>query len=223
MKYSSKLIADAVAEFTKLPGIGEKTALRLVLHVLKQDSDRVKHFGETIIRMRTEVKFCKTCHNVSDHDLCDICSNPHRDHTTVCLVETIRDVIAIENTNIYRGAYHVLGGIISPIDGVGPEKLNINSLLHRAEIGSIKEVIMALNPTIEGDTTIFYISKKLHDLKVQITSIARGISFGGELEYTDEMTLARSIATRLPYENSLVKTLGESFCPWVCWLAQPFS
>jgi recombination protein RecR len=208
MKYSSQLIADAVAEFTKLPGIGEKTALRLVLHLLKQDSDKVKHFGEAVTRMRLEVKFCKTCHNVSDHDLCDICSNPHRDHSTVCLVETIRDVIAIENTNIYRGAYHVLGGIISPIDGVGPEKLNITSLTQRAESGAIKEVIMAISPTIEGDTTIFYISKKLRDLNVQITSIARGISFGGELEYTDEMTLARSIATRLPYENYLVKSSG---------------
>jgi recombination protein RecR len=208
MKYSSKLIADAVAEFTKLPGIGEKTALRLVLHLLKQDDDKVKHFGEAVIRMRAEVKFCKTCHNVSDHDLCDICQNVHRDHATVCLVETIRDVIAIENTNIYRGVYHVLGGIISPIDGVGPEKLNITSLIERAQSGSIKEVIMAISPTIEGDTTIFYISKKLRDLNVQITSIARGISFGGELEYTDEMTLARSIATRLPYENYLVKTSG---------------
>jgi recombination protein RecR len=208
MKYSSRLIADAVAEFTKLPGIGEKTALRLVLHLLKQDTEKVRNFGETIIRMRAEVKFCKTCHNVSDNDLCDICANVHRDHGTVCLVETIRDVIAIENTNVYRGSYHVLGGIISPIDGIGPEKLNISSLIHRAEAGEIKEVIMALSPTIEGDTTIFYISKKLRDLNVQITSIARGISFGGELEYTDEMTLARSIATRLPYENYLVKSQG---------------
>ena len=208
MKYSSKLIADAVAEFTKLPGIGEKTALRLVLHLLKQDTGKVKNFGEAVIRMRAEVKFCKTCHNVSDNDLCDICANLHRDHTTVCLVETIRDVIAIENTNVYRGSYHVLGGIISPIDGIGPEKLNITSLIQRAEGGEVKEVIMALSPTIEGDTTIFYISKKLMGLNVQITSIARGISFGGELEYTDEMTLARSIATRLPYENYLVKSSG---------------
>jgi recombination protein RecR len=208
MKYSSKLIADAVAEFTKLPGIGEKTALRLVLHLLKQDTGKVKNFGEAVIRMRAEVKFCKTCHNVSDNDLCDICANLHRDHTTVCLVETIRDVIAIENTNVYRGSYHVLGGIISPIDGIGPEKLNITSLIQRAEGGEVKEVIMALSPTIEGDTTIFYISKKLRGLNVQITSIARGISFGGELEYTDEMTLARSIATRLPYENYLVKSSG---------------
>ena len=138
MKYSSRLIADAVAEFTKLPGIGEKTALRLVLHLLKQDTEKVKSFGEAVIRMRSEVKFCKTCHNVSDHDQCDICANPQRDHTTVCLVETIRDVIAIENTNVYRGAYHVLGGIISPIDGIGPEKLNISSLIQRAEDGEVK-------------------------------------------------------------------------------------
>ena len=206
MKYSSKLIADAVAEFTKLPGIGEKTALRLVLHLLKQDKDKVKVFGEAVIRMRSEVKFCKTCHNVSDNELCDICGNVHRDHSTICLVETIRDVIAIENTNIYRGVYHVLGGIISPIDGIGPEKLNLESLVQRASSGTIKEVIMALSPTIEGDTTIFYISKKLKNLKVQISTIARGISFGGELEYTDEMTLARSITTRLPYENYLVRS-----------------
>src|ERR1017187_1166254 len=161
MKYSSKLIADAVSEFTKLPGIGEKTALRLVLHLLKQDKDKVKVFGEAVIRMRSEVNFCKTCHNVSDNELCDICGNVHRDHSTICLVETIRDVIAIENTNIYRGVYHVLGGIISPIDGIGPEKLNLESLVQRASSGTIKEVIMALSPTIEGDTTIFYISKKL--------------------------------------------------------------
>ena len=205
MKYSSKLIADAVAEFTKLPGIGEKSALRLVLHLLKQDTDKVKNFGEVVTRMRTEVKFCKTCHNVSDHDLCEICANVNRDQSIVCLVETIRDVIAIENTNIYKGVYHVLGGVISPIDGIGPERLNIDSLIKRAAAGEIKEVIMALSPTIEGDTTIFYISKKLRELNVNITSIARGISFGGELEYTDEMTLARSIATRLPYENYLVK------------------
>jgi recombination protein RecR len=205
MKYSSKLIADAVAEFTKLPGIGEKTALRLVLHLLKQDEDKVKHFGDSVIRMRQEVKFCNTCHNVSDHELCEICGNVHRDHSLVCLVETIRDVIAIENTNIYRGVYHVLGGIISPIDGIGPEKLNIETLLQRVGAGGVKEIIMAISPTIEGDTTIFYISKKLKPFNVPVTTIARGISFGGELEYTDEMTLARSIATRLPYENYMIK------------------
>ncbi|HWB62260.1 MAG TPA: recombination mediator RecR [Chitinophagales bacterium] len=206
MKYSSRLIADAVNEFTKLPGIGEKTALRLVLHLLKQDTDKVKVFGETVARMRQEIKFCNTCHNVSDSETCEICGNPHRDAGTVCLVESIRDVIAIENTNIYRGVYHVLGGIISPIDGIGPEKLNIESLLQRVRSGQVKEVIMAISPTIEGDTTIFYISKKLKDFNVPVTTIARGVSFGGELEYTDEMTLARSIATRMPYENYLVKS-----------------
>lgn len=206
MKYSSKLIADAVAEFTRLPGIGEKTALRLVLHLLKQDGEKVNAFGDAVTRMRRDIKFCNTCHNVSDHELCEVCGNVHRDQATVCLVESIRDVIAIENTNIYRGVYHVLGGVISPIDGVGPDKLNIESLVDRVKSGAVKEIIMALNPTIEGDTTIFYISKKLADYSIKITTIARGISFGGELEYADEMTLARSIATRLPYENVLVKT-----------------
>jgi recombination protein RecR len=205
MKYSSKLIADAVSEFTKLPGIGEKTALRLVLHLLKQDNEKVQFFGEAITKMRSQIKFCGSCHNVSDHAQCEICGNPHRDHSTVCLVESIRDVIAIENTNIYRGVYHILGGVISPIDGIGPDKLNIESLLNRVKSGEVKEVIMAISPTIEGDTTIFYVSKKLKEYGVNITTIARGISFGGELEYADEMTLARSIATRLPYENALVK------------------
>jgi recombination protein RecR len=205
MKYSSKLIADAVAEFSKLPGIGEKTSLRLVLHLLKQDSNKVVHFSDTISKMRNEIKFCSTCHNISDHELCDVCSNNMRDHSIVCIVESIRDVIAIENTNIFRGTYHVLGGLISPIDGIGPDKLNIDSLVKRVQSGIVKEVIMALSTTIEGDTTIFYVSKKLKDFPVKITSIARGISFGGELEYTDELTLARSIATRLPYENVLVK------------------
>jgi recombination protein RecR len=206
LKYSSKLIADAVAEFTRLPGIGEKTALRLVLHLLKQDNEKVNAFGDAVTRMRRDIKFCTTCNNVSDHELCEVCGNVHRDQATVCLVESIRDVIAIENTNIYRGVYHVLGGVISPIDGVGPDKLNIESLVNRVKSGAVKEIIMALNPTIEGDTTIFYISKKLAEYGIKITTIARGISFGGELEYADEMTLARSIATRLPYENVLVKT-----------------
>lgn len=205
MNYPSKLISDAVAEFAKLPGIGEKTALRLVLHMLKQDAQKVNQFGETIAKMRNEIKFCSQCHNISDHELCSICSNVHRDSTVVCLVETIRDVIAIESTNVYRGVYHVLGGVISPIDGIGPDKLNLDSLIERVKSGEVKEIIMALSPTIEGDTTIFYISKKLKEYPVHISSIARGIAFGGELEYTDELTLARSIATRLPYENVLVK------------------
>ncbi len=205
MKYSSKLIADAVSEFQKLPGIGEKTALRLVLHLLKQDKQKVAHFSDAVSRMRSEIRFCSRCHNVSDHDLCDICGNNMRDQTQICLVESIRDIIAIENTNTYRGTYHVIGGVISPIDGVGPDQLNIPGLIERIQAGGVKEVIMALSPTIEGDTTIFYISRKLKDYDVQITSIARGVSFGGELEYTDELTLGRSIATRLPYENNVAR------------------
>ncbi len=205
MKYSSKLIADAVSEFQKLPGIGEKTALRLVLHLLKQDKQKVAHFSDAVSRMRSEIRFCTRCHNVSDQELCDICGNNMRDQTQICLVESIRDIIAIENTNTYRGTYHVIGGVISPIDGVGPDQLNIPGLIERIQAGGVKEVIMALSPTIEGDTTIFYISRKLKDYDVQITSIARGVSFGGELEYTDELTLGRSIATRLPYENNVAR------------------
>lgn len=205
LKYSSKLVADAVSEFSKLPGIGEKTALRLVIHLLKQDKERVKLFGETVTKMRENIRFCKTCHNVSDYELCGVCSNPQRHRETLCVVENFRDVIAIENTEIYRGVYHILGGVISPIDGIGVESLNIASLIERIKSGEIKEVIMALSPTIEGDTTIFYLSKQLQAFDVAITSIARGVSFGGELEYTDELTLARSIAKRMPYEQVLVK------------------
>jgi recombination protein RecR len=203
MKYSSKIIADAVHEFQKLPGIGEKTALRLVLHLLKQDIVRVDRFGEAVVRMRREIQFCSKCHNISDQGDCDICKSQLRDHSIVCVVESIRDIIAIENTNIYKGIYHVLGGVISPIDGIGPDQLQIPSLIARAEGGEIREVIMALSPTIEGDTTIFYLSKKLAPLGIQVTSIARGVAFGGELEYTDELTLARSIVTRLPYETAV--------------------
>lgn len=205
LKYSSKLIADAVAEFSKLPGIGEKTALRLVVFLLKQEKEKVQHFGSAITTMREQIKFCKQCHNVADTDVCSICSNKQRDDSLLCIVENFRDVIAIENTEIYRGLYHVLGGIISPIDGVGPDQLNIESLITRVQAGGIKEVVMAISPTIEGDTTIFYLSKKLQHFGVKITTIARGVSFGGELEYTDELTLARSIATRTLYENDLMK------------------
>lgn len=211
MNFPSKLIEQAVAEFEKLPGIGKKTALRLVLHLLKQDVTSAEQFGNAILRMRKEIKFCSNCHNISDHELCSICESPKRNHALVCVVENIRDVIAIESTNQYNGVYHVLGGVISPLEGIGPEELKIESLIQRCANNdpekspfTVKEVIMALNPTIEGDTTIFYISKKLKDLPVRITSIARGISFGGELEYVDDITLARSIATRMPYENYLV-------------------
>lgn len=205
MNYPSKHIADAVAEFKKLPGIGEKTALRLVLHLLKQDTAKVEQFSSVISGMRSGIKFCITCHNVSDAEVCSICSNTMRDQGMVCVVESLREVIAIENTGVYQGTYHVLGGLISPIDGVGPDELNIHSLVKRIQSGTVREVIMALSPTMDGDTTIFYVSKKIQPFNIKVTSIARGVSFGGELEYTDELTLARSIATRMPYESYLVK------------------
>jgi len=205
VNFPSKLIEEAVAEFEKLPGIGKKTALRLVLYLLKQDVRRVEQFSQVIEKMRKEIHFCKICHNISDQEICSICSNLKRDASVICVVETIRDVIAIESTNQYHGLYHVLGGVISPIEGIGPDELKIESLIQRCASGEVKEVVMALNPTIEGDTTIFYISKKLQSLPVKITSIARGVSFGGELEYVDDVTLARSIATRMPYENYMVK------------------
>ncbi|WP_343700373.1 recombination mediator RecR [Chitinophaga sp.] len=203
MIFSSALIENAVNEFARLPGVGKKTALRLVLHLLKQDTAQVELFSETIARMRRQIKFCQHCHNVSDDDTCTICANPARQGGIVCVVESIRDVIAIENTQQFNGVYHVLGGIISPIDGIGPDQLNIHSLVERVQQQGISEVIMALSPTIEGDTTIYYLSKKLKDLPVKITTIARGIAFGGELEYADEMTLARSLTNRLPLENYL--------------------
>ncbi|WP_143308376.1 recombination mediator RecR [Chitinophaga vietnamensis] len=201
MVFSSALIENAVNEFAKLPGIGKKTALRLVLHLLKQDLSQVQQFGDAISRMREQIRFCQICHNVSDEDTCSICNSHSRHKNVVCVVESIRDVMAIENTQQYNGLYHVLGGIISPIDGVGPDQLNIHSLVERVQQRGVEEVIMALSPTIEGDTTIYYLSKKLKDLPVKITTIARGIAFGGELEYADEMTLARSISNRLPLES----------------------
>jgi recombination protein RecR len=204
MNFPSKLIEDAVNEFAKLPGIGQKTALRLVLHLLKQSPESVGHFGDAVVRMRNDIHYCRQCHNISDSELCSICANPARDQSFVCVVENIRDVIAVENTNQFKGTYHVLGDIISPVDGIGPEDIQIDSLVERVKAGEIKEIIMALAPTIEGDTTIFYITRKLQSYGVRITTIARGISFGGELEYADETTLARSIANRLPYENYMI-------------------
>ncbi|QJB34287.1 recombination protein RecR [Chitinophaga oryzae] len=201
MVFSSALIENAVNEFAKLPGIGKKTALRLVLHLLKQETVQVQQFGEAIARMRQQIRFCKVCHNVSDEEICGICSNHSRQRQVVCLVESIRDVMAIENTQQFNGLYHVLGGIISPIDGIGPEQLNIQSLVERVKHQGVEEVIMALSPTIEGDTTIYFLSKKLKEYPVKITTIARGIAFGGELEYADEMTLARSISNRLPLDS----------------------
>lgn len=204
MNFPSRLIENAVQEFERLPGIGKKTALRLVLHLLKEPAESVSHFSDTIKKMRAEIKFCKTCFNVSDSDECSICLNKKRNHQLICVVESLRDVIAIESTEQYRGVFHVLGGVISPIDGIGPEQLNIEALLKRVKENEAEEIIMALSPTIPGDTTIFYISKRLQGTGVKITALARGVAFGGELEYVDDMTLARSLATRLPYENYLV-------------------
>lgn len=201
MIFSSKLVEDAVQEFSKLPGIGKKTALRMVLQLLKMEKQDVDKFTGALNRMRHDIKFCKVCHNVSDVQVCAICANPGRNHTQVCVVEHFRDVIAIESTQQYNGLYHVLGGILSPLDGIGPEQLQINSLHDRVKDQHVEELIMALSPTIEGDTTVYYIARQVKDLPVNITTIARGIAFGGELEYADEMTLARSIAKRLPIEN----------------------
>jgi recombination protein RecR len=200
--YSSKLLDNAVNELSKLPGIGRKTALRLVLHLLKKDSKFSVDLGNAIIKMRSEIKFCAVCHNVSDTDMCEICSNPKRNSSVICVVEDIRDVMAIENTAQFNGLYHVLGGIISPMDGIGPSDLNIVSLLSRVEQGNISEVVMALSTTIEGDTTNYFLYKKLKVFPhIEITMIARGISIGDELEYADEITLGRSILNRMPYEK----------------------
>lgn len=201
MQLPSALLEQAVNEFSKLPGIGKKTALRLVLHLLKQEPEKVEAFGEAIVRMRNETHFCQRCFNISDSLLCTICANPMRRQDTVCVVETIRDVIAIESTQQFNGTYHVLGGIISPLDGIGPDQLHIEPLLKRAAGDGITEIIFALNPTIQGDTTIYYIQKKLQPSNIRITTIARGIAFGGELEYADEMTLARSLQHRMPVEQ----------------------
>ena len=201
MQFSSVLLENAVNEFARLPGIGKKTALRLVLHLLKMDASGVQGFGETLIRMRQEIKFCQRCYNIADADICSICSNSLRKQELICVVESIREVIAIESTQQYNGTYHVLGGIISPLDGVGPDQLNIEALVSRVQKEHTQELIFALNPTIQGDTTIYYIQKKLQGTGVKATTIARGIAFGGELEYADEMTLARSITNRLPVES----------------------
>lgn len=201
MNFSSKLIADAVAAFATLPGIGKKTALRLVLHLIKQEKRVTQDFAQALTTMRDNIKTCSRCHNLSDEPLCTICSDQRRDQSLVCVVESIRDVMAIEETGQFRGVYHVLGGVISPIEGVGPQDLYIDSLLHRAEQGDMQEVIMAISPTIEGETTIFYLAKRLKPTGVSVSTIARGVSFGGELEYADGLTLGRSIIARIPYKN----------------------
>jgi recombination protein RecR len=201
MNFSSHLLADAVGEFSKLPGIGKKTALRLVLHLLKQESTVTEQFTEALNNLRKNIKFCKQCYTISDADICSICNNSSRKQNIICVVENIRDVIAIESTQQFNGLFHVLGGNISPLDGIGPDQLSIEPLVNRVIANQVEELIFALNPTIQGDTTIHYIQRKLQAHTVRITTIARGIAFGGELEYTDEMTLARSLQNRLPVEN----------------------
>ena len=199
--YPSQLLEKAVQQFAKLPGIGRKTALRLVLHLLRQEEEEVTQLADAISRMRKEVRRCKVCHNISDSELCPICSNPRRDGSTICVVENIQDVMAVENTQQFTGLYHVLGGLISPMDGIGPSDLEIESLVQRVAEGGIKEVILALSSTMEGDTTNFYLFRKLAPYDVKVSIIARGIAVGNELEYTDEVTLARSIQNRVPFEQ----------------------
>jgi recombination protein RecR len=203
MNFSSKLIEEAVNEFSKLPGVGKRTALRFVLHLMKQNKTDVEQFSGAFLKLRSELRHCEKCHNVSDKVLCEVCSNSNRDHSTICVVEDIRDFMAIENTQQYRGVYHVLGGIISPMDGVGPGDLNIETLVQKVASSEVKEIIMALSTTMEGDTTNFYIYKRLKEYNLTISTIARGISIGDELEYADEITLGRSIINRTLYENSL--------------------
>ena len=203
MEYASKLLQYAVDEMSQLPGVGRRTALRLVLHLLRQPKRQTRDLSEALLKMREDIKFCSSCHNISDVELCEICSNPHRDKSIICVVEDIRDVMAIESTSTFRGLYHVLGGKISPIDGVGPNDLNINSLVKKVKEGGVNELIFALSSTMEGDTTNFYLYKQIDGCDVITTTIARGISVGDELEYADEVTLGRSIVNRIPFETSL--------------------
>lgn len=203
MHFSSRLLEQAVDEFGRLPGIGKKTALRLVLHLLKQSNSDVSRFTHAIDQLKEQIRYCKTCFNISDQEVCEICTAIKRDHELICVVEDTRDVMAIENTHQYQGVYHVLGGLISPMDGIGPSDLKIDALMERLKSGNVREIILALSATMEGDTTIFYLYRKLKDFDVQISTIARGIAFGGELEYVDEITLGRSIATRVPYERNI--------------------
>ena len=201
MQVSSQLIQDAVNAFASLPGIGKKSALRLVLYLVKQPIDKTENFANALVNMRQRIKICRRCNNISDNDLCSICSDMRRDQVTVMVVESIRDVMAIEETQQYKGVYHVLGGVISPIEGIGPNDIQVMSLIERVKSGEVKEIIMAISPTIEGETTIFYLSRQLQIYPVTISTLARGISFGSELEYADETTLGRSIAQRVPYKT----------------------
>jgi recombination protein RecR len=201
MNFSSKLLEDAVKALSTLPGVGKKTALRLALHLINQPDDHVEYFSRAILNMRKEIKHCKICFNLSDDAICSICNDHSRNRKLICVVESVRDVMAIEDTNQYRGTYHILGGIISPLEGIGPSALNIDGLINRVANEEVEEIIMAISPTIEGETTLFYISRQLQSYKVKITTIARGVAFGGELEYADELTLGRSIISRVPYSS----------------------
>ncbi|MBN9285039.1 MULTISPECIES: recombination mediator RecR [Flavobacterium] len=203
MEFSSKLLEKAVNEMSQLPGIGKRTALRLVLHLLKQPKEQTALLTTALLQMREQINFCAQCHNISDEEVCHICANPLRDQSVICVVEDIRDVMALENTGLFKGLYHVLGGKISPIDGVGPSQLNITTLVEKVKSGNIKEIIFALSSTMEGDTTNFYIYKQLKDYNIVISAIARGIAIGDELEYADEVTLGRSILHRIPFENAI--------------------
>ena len=200
-EYPSKLLENAVNEFASLPGIGRKTAFRLVMNLLRRDSEEVKRFGESIIRLHREIHYCKVCHNISDSEICTICSDDKRDRTMICVVENIQDVMAIENTRQYKGVYHVLGGIISPVDGIGPADLKIDSLEEKVKAGGIAEIILALSTTMEGDTTNFYLFRRLNKYNIYLTTLARGVAIGDELEYTDEITLGRAINNRNPYHQ----------------------
>jgi len=203
--YSSRLLEEAVDEFASLPGIGRKTALRLVLHLLKQEDKTVEHFGNTVLRMKSEIKSCNSCHNISDSEVCVICADPYRDKQTICVVESIRDVMSVENTQQYTGVYHVLGGIISPMDGIGPADLTLNSLEEKVKRGECREIILALSTTMEGDTTNFYIYRRLKDFPVTISTLARGVAIGDDLEYADEVTLGRSLLNRTSFEDTFNK------------------
>ncbi len=202
-QYPSLLLENAVNELSRLPGIGPKTAMRLALFLLKEKKEDVNKFAESIRLLREEIRYCKECYNISDADVCSICSNPRRDHSLVCVVESVRDVMAIENTQQYGGVYHILGGVISPMDGIGPDDLNIDPLVDKVRTGGVKEVVFALSATMEGDTTNFYIYRKISDCSIKITTIARGVAIGDELAYADEVTLGRSLVNRLPFENTL--------------------
>lgn len=205
MEFSSKIIEQAVDAFAQLPGVGKKTALRFVLHVIKQDKNSIDEFSSLISRLKTDLKFCQKCYNISESDICEICSNPLRDGATICVVQDYRDILAIEKTGLYKGHYHVLGGLISPLEGIGPSNLNIESLVEKLKDNSVNEIILALNATMEGETTSFFIFKKIAPYDVKLSAIARGIAVGDELEYADEVTLGRSITNRIPFDSLLKK------------------